>query len=164
MKNWFNKQTIIVAVVALLIGILIAGSTLFASAPSLMMMEDESQYGFDETVAKFETAVTDAKWKIAGLHDMKSILDGFGYDVRNVKIYELCSSKYSAVILQEDDERIVSPLMPCRVAIYEKSDGKTYITRMNSMLMAKPFGGLIDEVMQQAAGETEVILEQLIKK
>lgn len=164
MNKWFTKQTVIVSVVALLVGVLLTGSILFASAPSLMMMEDESKYGFDETVAQFETAVTDAKWKIAGLHDMKEILDGFGYDVLNVKIYELCSSKYSAVILQEDDERIVSPLMPCRVAIYEKSDGKTYITRMNSTLMAKPFGGLIDEVMQQAAGETEVIIEKLIKK
>ena len=164
MNQWFTKQTVIVSVVALLVGVLLTGSILFASAPSMMMMEDESKYGFDETVAQFETAVTDAKWKIAGLHDMKAILDGFGYDVLNVKIYELCSSKYSAVILQEDDERIVSPLMPCRVAIYEKSDGKTYITRMNSTLMAKPFGGLIDEVMQQAASETEVIIEKLIKK
>jgi len=163
MKNWITKQTIIVSIVALLIGVLITGSVVYAAAPTMMMLEDESKYSFEETVTQFESAVTEANWKVAGLHDMKAILDGFGYDVDNIKIYELCSSKYSAVILQEDYERIVSPLMPCRVAIYEKSDGKTYITRMNSMLMAKPFGGLIDEVMQQAAGETEVILEKLIK-
>jgi len=163
MKKWMTKQTITVSIVALLVGILLTGVVLYTAAPSLMMLEDESKYSFDETVVQFESAVTEAKWKVAGLHDMKEILDGFGYDVKNIKIYELCSSKYSAVILQEDYERIVSPLMPCRVAIYEKSDGKTYISRMNSMLMAKPFGGLIDEVMQQAAGETEVILEKLIK-
>lgn len=163
MKNFFNKQTIIIALIALIIGGILTGATLYVSAPSMMMLEDESKYGFDETVEKFEKAVKEANWKVAGLHDMKEILDGFGYDVENIKIFELCSSKYSALILEEDDERIVSPLMPCRVAIYEKSDGKTYITRMNSTLMAKPFGGLIDEVMKQAAGETEVILEQLIK-
>jgi uncharacterized protein (DUF302 family) len=163
MKNWMTKQTVVVAIVALIVGVLMTGSVLYSAAPSMMMLEDESRYGFDETVEKFEAEVLAANWKLAGLHDMKAILDGFGYDVLNVKVYELCSSKYSAVILQEDDERIVSPLMPCRVAIYEKSDGKTYITRMNSVLMARPFGGLINEVMQQAAGETEVILAKIIK-
>lgn len=163
MKKYLNKQTVIVTIFALLIGALTTGGMIYVAAPDMMMLEDESKYGFDETVERFEKEVKEANWKVAGLHDMKEILDGFGYDVDNIKIYELCSSKYSAVILQEDDERIVSPLMPCRVAIYEKSDGKTYITRMNSILMAKPFGGLIDEVMQQAAGETEVILEKLIK-
>jgi uncharacterized protein (DUF302 family) len=157
------KKNILVAVVSLLVGVILTGSVLYASAPGLMMLEDESKYGFDETVAVFEEEVKNAGWKIAGLHDMQEILKGFDHDVDAIKIYELCSSKYSAVILEQDDERIVSPLMPCRVAIYMKSDGKTYITRMNSMLMAKPFGGLIDEVMQQAAGETEVILEKIIK-
>ena len=163
MNKWFNKQTVIVSIVSILLGTLLTGAVLFASAPGLMMLEDESKYSFEETVMQFESAVTEANWKIAGLHDMKEILDGFGYDVKNIKIYEPCSSKYSAVILQEDDERIVSPLMPCRVAIYEKSDGTTYVTRMNSILMAKPFGGLINDVMQQAAGETEEILKKIIK-
>lgn len=163
MKKFINKQSLIIALVALLVGAIATGGLLYAAAPDLMMLEDESKYGFEETVEKFEKEVKEAGWKVAGLHDMKEILDGFGYDVDNIKIYELCSSKYSALILEEDDERIVSPLMPCRVAIYEKSDGKTYITRMNSTLMAKPFGGLIDDVMQDAAGETEIILEKLIK-
>lgn len=161
--DFFTKDRILIGVTALVLGALIAIGILYASAPGMMMMEDESKYGFDETVSVFEKEVKEAGWKVAGLHDMKAILEGFGHDVMNIKIFELCSSKYSAVILEEDDERIVSPLMPCRVAIYEKSDGKTYITRMNSTLMAKPFGGLIDEVMQKAAGETEVILEKLIK-
>jgi len=163
MKKWITKQTIIVTVVALLVGVLLTGTIVFAATPSLMMMEDESKYDFDETVAKFEAAVLEANWKIAGVHDMKATLHGFGYDVKNVTIFELCSSKYSAVILLESDERIVSPLMPCRVAIYEKADGKTYVTRMNSTLMAMPFGGIINEVMQQAAAETEAIIDQVIK-
>ena len=161
--KFFSKDRILVGSVALVLGAAIALGVVYAAAPSMMMLEDESKYSFDETVSVFEQEVKNAGWKVAGIHDMKAVLAGFGHDVMNVKIYELCSSKYSAVILEQDDERIVAPLMPCRVAIYEKSDGKTYITRMNSTLMAKPFGGLIDSVMQQAAGETEVILARLIK-
>ena len=163
MKNWMTKQTIIVAIVALLVGAFLTGGIAYSSAPSLMMLEDVSKYDFEETVQRFEEEVNAAGWKIAGIHDMKEVLDGFGYDVLSVTIYELCSSKYSAVILEQDDERIVAPLMPCRVAIYEKSDGKTYVGRMNSILMARPFGGLINDVMQQAARETEVIIDKIIQ-
>ncbi|HBT19698.1 MAG TPA: hypothetical protein DEA52_06540 [Clostridiaceae bacterium] len=164
MNKWLNKQTVTTSIVALLVGVLLTGGLLFLSAPKMMMMEDEGAYGFEETVERFEEEVVAANWKLAGLHDMQEVLAGFGHDVLQVKVYELCSSKYSAVILAEDDERIVSPLMPCRVAIYEKSDGKTYITRMNSRLMAMPFGGMINDVMKQAAGETEVILAKIIKE
>ncbi len=34
---------------------------------------------------------------------------------------------------------------------------------MNSGLVAKTFGGVIDEIMQKAAKDTEVMLEKLIK-
>lgn len=163
MKKYLTRQSLVVALVAVLIGAILTGVTIFYSAPDMMMLEDESKYDFDKTVEVFEKEVVDAGWKIAGLHDMKEILAKFDHDVINIKIFELCSSKYSALILKEDDERIVSPLMPCRVAIYEKSDGKTYITRMNSSLMAAPFGGLIKDVMDLAASETEVILEKVIK-
>ena len=67
-------------------------------------------------------------------------------------------------ILKEGDERIVSSLMPCRVAIYEKPDGKVYISRMNSGLMAKTMGGIIAEVMSTASKENEEILNAIIKK
>ena len=34
---------------------------------------------------------------------------------------------------------------------------------MNSALVAKMYGGIIDEVMQKAFADTEVILRQIIK-
>lgn len=157
------KKELIYGIGGLVAGLLITLIVVYKSAPGLMMVEDESKYSFEETVDVFEKEVKAAKWKVAGMHDMQAILADFGHDVKAIKIFELCSSKYSKTILDLDDERIVSPLMPCRVAIYEKSDGKTYITRMNNTLMAKPFGGVINDVMQQASGETEVFISKLIK-
>ena len=158
-----RNRTILFVIIALVAGGLLTGFTLYQSAPNVMMMEDISPYDFDETTARFEEEVEAAGWSIAGMHDMQEILAGHGHEVDRIQIYELCSSKYSAVILEEDDERIVSPLMPCRISIYEKSDGNTYITRMNSKLMARPFGGIINDVMQQAADETEEILENILE-
>ena len=159
-----NKTTLIILIssITFIFGVVISGVVIFFSAPSLMMVEDESIYDFETTVERFEEAVIEAGWSIPGHHDMQAILDSHGHDVLRIEIFELCSSRYSADILALDDERIVSPLMPCRISIYEKSDGKTYIARMNNSLMARPFGGIINDVMQQASAETEEILEQFI--
>jgi uncharacterized protein (DUF302 family) len=158
-----NTKLLAFGIGGLLAGLILMAILGFYSLPGLMMLEDESKYGFEETVEVFTAKVDEAGWSILQVHDMKSILSRHGHDVDNVQIFELCSSKYSAEILKLDDERIVSPLMPCRIAIYEKSNGKTYVTRMDSKLMARPFGGVINKVMQTAAVETEEIIAQIIK-
>lgn len=85
-------------------------------------------------------------------------------DVKAVKVFELCHTSHAGKILAKSDERVVSSLMPCRVAIYEKDDGKVYISRMNSGLMASTMKGIIPEVMAEAATENEKILAAVIKK
>lgn len=157
-----NKKIIITGAAAFVAGILLTGIIMWTSAPSIMMLEDESPYDFETTVRVFEAEVTAGGWSVLQVHDMQEILAGHGHDVAGVRIYELCSSQYSAEILTLDDERIVSPLMPCRVSVYEKSDGSVYIARMNSDLMARPFGGVISEVMQVAAVETEVVIDNVL--
>lgn len=158
-----NKKIVLVGAAALVVGVLLTVVIGFYSMPSMMMLEDESPHDFATTVEIFEREVRAGGWSVLVTHDMQETLEGHGHDVDAVKIFELCSSKYSAEILKLDDERIVSPLMPCRVAIYEKSNGRTYITRMNSQLMAQPFGGVIAEVMDQAAVETEVVIAKVLE-
>ena len=157
------KTNIFTGIAGLVLGIILTGIIGFYSLPGLMMLEDETAYDFETTVEVFEEKVREGGWSVLKTHDMKETLKGHGHDVLNVKIFELCSSKYSAEILKLDDERIVTPLMPCRVAIYEKSDGKTYIARMDSELLARPFGGVINDVMQQAASEIEDVIAQVIR-
>ena len=41
----------------------------------------------------------------------------------------------------------LSVMMPCSIAVYEKADGKTYVSTMNSGLMGKMFGGTAAAVM-----------------
>lgn len=157
-----NKKLIMSIVGAFVAGIVLTGAIAYQSAPSMMMLEDESPHGFETTVERFEEAVVAGGWSVVAVHDMQEVLAGHGHDVDGIRIYELCSSKYSAEILALDDERIVSPLMPCRVSIYEKSNGNAYIGRMNSELMARPFGGVISDVMQTAAVETEEVIANVL--
>jgi uncharacterized protein (DUF302 family) len=53
--------------------------------------------------------------------------------------------------------------MPCRLAVYEKNDGNTYIARLNSGEVAQPFGGVIAETMKAVAADTEAIVQDLLQ-
>ena len=100
-------------------------------------IESKSQFGFEETVAKFTAIAEQKTWKISATHDLQQTMETHGKEVLPVKVFAICHPKHSSKILEKDDERIISSMMPCRVSIYMKSDGKTYISRMNSIAMAR---------------------------
>lgn len=129
-----------------------------------MILEHQSRYDFDGTVAQLKENVADAGWSVVGEFDYQEILGERGYDINNIKILAICSGQHSAAILELDDERMVSPLMPCRVAVYEKSDGNTYIAQLNSGVVAQPFGGVIADTMMEVALDTEAIVQDLIQQ
>lgn len=157
-----NAKTVSIALGSFLAGLLVLGGVLWVSAPGMMMLSDESPYGYEETLAVFEEEAAASGWSILNSHDMQAVVANHGADVAGVTVFDLCSSQYSIEILELDDERIVTPMMPCRVSVYEVSDGTTYIARMNSGLVARVFGGTIDEVMQQASAETEEFIGRIV--
>ncbi len=143
------------------------GSILGKIAPdlalNLMFVEDESKYNFEESVERFEKSVKAHGWKMPMTHDLQETMKDNGKTVKPIKVFELCHPDHAEKILKRGKERIVTSLMPCRVSIYEKHNGKVYVSRMNSGLMAKPMGGVIDEVMSVASKENEEILKAIIK-
>jgi uncharacterized protein (DUF302 family) len=157
------KKTVLTGIISFFAGIIITIGFIYALAPSMMLVEDESKYGFEETVKHFETAVEKAGWKMPQVHDLQATMLKHGKDVKAVKVFELCHPDHAGRILEKDDERIVSSMMPCRVAIYEKNDGKVYVSKMNSGLMASTMGKLINEVMSEASAENEKMLAPIIK-
>jgi uncharacterized protein (DUF302 family) len=161
--NLITPITIVANISAFILGAILTLLIIYKTIPKVMMVESESKYDFEKSAEVFEQSIKDAGWSVSGIHDLKKTLKGFGYEIGEVKAFELCKADHSSVVLSRDDERIISPLMPCRVSLYTKSDGKTYISRMNSLLMAKPFGGLISDIMKKAAIDTEKILESIIK-
>jgi uncharacterized protein (DUF302 family) len=159
------KKYLIGGVAGLIVGVLVTGLIISNAAPSMMIMEDESKFGdFDQTVAAFEESVKVHGWKMPAVHDLQKTMKKLGKsEVKAVKVFELCHPDHAHKILEKDDERVVTSLMPCRVAIYERTDGKVYVSRMNSGLMASFMDGVIPEVMSDASAENEEILKPIIK-
>ncbi len=158
------KKTLIVGLSGLIMGVVIAFALIYNIAPSMMLLESESKFGFEETSEKFVKSIEDNHWSIIKVHDLQKSMTKHGHTVMPVKVFEFCHPDLAKRILETSEDRIVASMMPCRIAIYEKEDGKTYISRMNSGMMAKMMSNLIDDVMGDATTQSEKIMSVIIKK
>ncbi len=150
-------------VVGFVTGVVLTGIVVWAMAPGIMMIESQSALGFSETVQNIQNNAAEQKWVIPNVLRLDKSVAKEGYKVRPVAVIELCKPELAAKILAEDNARLVSSMMPCRVAVYEKSNGDVILSRMNTALMSKVFGGLVAKVMSEATAQTEQIFAPLEK-
>jgi uncharacterized protein (DUF302 family) len=156
------KKYMLTAITFLVIGFITATLILLLKGPSMMMLEDQSRFGFKKTVSGLEDIAKARGWSVPTIHNLQNSMKKAGHEVNEVKVFALCNPDHAINILQGDEERIVSSMMPCRVAVYVKADGKTYISRMNSKLMTKGMNGNVRSTMKSAFDEMEEILSKLI--
>jgi uncharacterized protein (DUF302 family) len=64
-------------------------------------------------------------------------------------------------MLTPDESKYVGAMMPCSIAVYEYSDGTTYVSSMNMGLMGTMFGGEIGGILDRVAEEDAIILRFL---
>ncbi|MFH1120520.1 MAG: DUF302 domain-containing protein [Bacteroidota bacterium] len=128
-----------------------------------VMIEDQSRYGFAETISQLSGIIVEKGWKITTTHDLQATMKKNGKDVLPVSVIELCSPNHAFQILSMDQFRDVSPMLPCRISVYEKSDGKTYISRMNAPVFAGMIGGEAGKTIGQAFSETEEMVRKIIR-
>ena len=131
-------------------------------ANSELIVESQSLFSFEATIIKLNTIIIDAGWKLPAVHDLQATIKNYGKDILPIKVFEICHPKHSSRLLELDDERIVSTFMPCRISVYEKSDGKTYISRFDGKRLSAMFGGLVEEVMTEANSEMEEMIGPLL--
>lgn len=126
-----------------------------------MFFENRSRFGFEETINKLTELVPKNEWKIIQMLDLQETMRKNGKDVLPVKVVEMCKPDYAYQLLSEDLQRIYSNMMPCRVSVYEKSDGKIYISRMNSAMFAEQIGGVMQDVMSKAFDDVEKMIKKI---
>jgi uncharacterized protein (DUF302 family) len=146
-------------------GVVLTAAATWVVMPKLMITTHESRLGFDETVATLQTAATGKQWLIPKVYDMQASLKKEGYtDMSKLSILSLCQPHYAYNILKNDSDKFVTAVMPCRMGVYETTDGKVMISGMNMGLMSKMFGGNIAKVMGGVADEEAQMLSQVVKQ
>jgi uncharacterized protein (DUF302 family) len=141
------KNKIITLVIGIVAGALLAGIAMVSVMPKMMIHERRSPLDYTETIERLATAVTNGGWIIAQKKDMQKSIAPYGKTIPPVTLLKICQADYASRILNTDDAMYVSVMMPCTIAVYQKSDGKTYVSTLNTGLMGRLFGGVIAEVM-----------------
>lgn len=156
-------KTLLYLVVGVVLGVSAACTFSMNEVPNLMIAEDESPLDQAATVAALQQAAKERGWKVPTVHHLHKSLAKMGHQVEPVSVIALCQPEHAAKLLKDDAARVVTSMMPCRISVYRKADGEVMISRMNSGLMSRFFGAPVSEVMQQAAAETEEIVQSVLK-
>ncbi|MHC4061615.1 MAG: DUF302 domain-containing protein [Planctomycetota bacterium] len=156
--------TLISALVGIIIGVVLGGALILGVLPSKMIVTAESTMGFDETVDALQKAIVDADWVVSGVLDVNKSLANKGVDLEpQVKIVQLCNPKHAKSILTGRCE--VSAMMPCSFGVWTADDGKVYVSKINTGLMAELLGGDAGRIMAgEVADGEEAILSAVVKQ
>ena len=148
------------AVLGFMVGVVVVALTGYQMMPHLMFKERVSPFGLEETVARIQQNIqnTGGGWALSGLRNPAKAVQSDGGNVLPVMMIEACSTKYSKPILKDDTVRFLSILMPCKISVYKKNDGKVYIGTMNAGLMGKMFGPMVGEVMGHVAEDQKLFM------
>jgi len=127
-----------------------------------LIIEQLSPYDVATTVDKLIENATLREWQNPAVHNLQQSLAKSGKEVRPVQVVEICKPEYSGNMLEKNHERISSILMPCRISVYEKEDGKAYVALLN---MAGMTGGMPESIataIHGASDETFEIVKSVI--
>lgn len=122
----------------------------------------KSRLGFDETVAAIATSATKRGWSVGQAHDMQAAMKQSGVnDAKRMKVLATCPKNANERLAKASQGKL--PPLPCRVTVFEGKDGKSYVVRMNTTLLAR---GLKDEpakVMAEIAAEEMAMLKDIVE-
>ena len=153
-------NSVIKVISGFIIGVLFTGIIGWNMMPGMMLHENVSPYGTEETVNRIKENAIKKGWVVPSIKPLhKSIKKHGGGDLPPVMLVNLCQAKHAYNILKNEPDRKISVFMPCTISVYEKADGKTYIGTMNAGLLGKMFGGNVAVVMEEVAADQQSLIE-----
>jgi uncharacterized protein (DUF302 family) len=147
-------------IIGFVAGVGLAIAVLLNSAGGLAFSEQVSPFSVEETTARIQQNIQAAGngWSISGLRNPAKPVEAEGGNVLPVLLIEACSTVYSGPILKEDNVRFLSLLMPCKIAVYKKNDGKAYIGILNAGIIGRLFGAKVGDIMEHVVADQKKFL------
>ena len=156
-----NKLSILILVLSL------SGAMLISSCrpenATQVLVERESRYDFAHTVETLKNAALEAGWTVPIVHDMQANMHRAGVAVLPATIVELCHSGFAGEILSSDVDRYNLAILPCRVAVFQKADGKTYVSWMDYSRFSTNEHGISLNVFRVVSSELEEIVGKVVR-
>ena len=144
--------------------LLLVFSTAQAQPQMEMIIEKESPLGFDETIEKLIANAKDLGWKAPKKwrkNFQKNFIKVTDIDIGKALVIEICEPYAAAELMQNEKYKKLLSFMPCTIAVYDKSDGKTYISLMNMRVMGQLFPGQteIEKMVAELAPQMDEMLD-----
>ncbi len=127
-----------------------------------MLLEGKSRYGFDATVSRLNEIIPASGWKVLHQHDLQETMRKNGKEILSVKVIELCNPEHAYRLLSDDSLRFFSNMLPCRISVYQKADGETFLSRLNPLVLPIEADGVVRDVMTAVYHEVEAMIAQLV--
>ena len=128
-----------------------------------IFVEQESPFDVSTTVEKLIESAKKNKWQKTNVHSHQQPYDKSGKEKMSVQVLEICKHEYSGYMLEKNRERIASiMMMPCRISVYEKEDGKTYVSLLNMAAMVTGLPPSENDIIRDASYETIDIVKSVI--
>ncbi|ADC64133.1 DUF302 domain-containing protein [Allochromatium vinosum] len=125
-----------------------------------VLKEKPSPYAFDATVTAITEKAQAQGWEVAKVFDFQTALVAHQRpDPGRIKVLKLCSPEYASRMFSRDETKLVAVMAPCSIAVYEKADGRTYVSTMNMALMWRLMGDDIGPILADIAEEDARILD-----
>ena len=128
-----------------------------------IFVEQESPFDVSTTVEKLIESAKKKKWKKTNVHSHLQPNDKSSKEKLPVQIIEICKDEYSGYVIKKNHEKFLSIIMmPCRISVYEKENGKTYVSLLNMSAMVTGLPHSENEVIRDASQETIEIVKSVI--
>jgi len=119
--------------------------------------EIESEKSINDISTLLAKATPEHKFRILAIHDVKETLSEKGFEIKPLKIYEVCNAGFAHKALGKDIN--VAMFMPCKI-ILRQEENKTVITLVRPSMISKM---LPDSGLEELAGAVEEQLKELIE-
>jgi len=132
---------------------------------SAMVDERASPYGLEETVKTITAQGRQKGWNVSEPKRLDQVICKHGGPtVPPVVLLDLCEPHHAGKLLANDEDRWVSVMMPCTISVYEKSDGKVYVTNIKAANVGSMMGGTVAEVMGGSVAEAQEDILSFLRK
>lgn len=126
-----------------------------------MLIEIESPMGFDDTLEQIEINAKSEGWKVPSkwkVDFQKNFLRVTGVDIGPNQVIKMCEPFAAAELMVKDEYKQLAAMMPCTIAVYVKSNGKTYVSMLNLEMVGQMFGGDVAKMAKELAPQMASML------
>lgn len=133
-----------------------------AKMMAAMMTEMKSRLGFKDTIVALQEAAKKRGWQVGQAIDMQDVMIKAGQkNAKPFTVLPMCKQDLAETLLKTQAEQKAMPFAPCRMSVFEGTDGKVYIAKPNTEFMAKMATPVFEPLLKKFVEEEKAVLANI---